>query len=72
MDTLINIAGRLGLLLCAAILALLAYRLHKKASGKYTNRKKTAAVVLMFLAGLCLAGTFVGDWMAGNFGAAGG
>jgi hypothetical protein len=69
---LINIAARFGLLLCAAGLAMLAYRLHSKAKGKRKAKKKTAAVILMFLAGLALAGTFVGSWMTSNMAGVGG
>ena len=72
MQTVINIAARFGLLLCAVGLALLAYRLHRKAKGKRKARKKTAAVILMFIAGLALAATFVGGWMSSNMAGVGG
>ncbi|MEV0732406.1 hypothetical protein [Polymorphospora sp. NPDC050346] len=72
MDTLIMLGGRFSLLLCAVVVAFLAHRLHKKASGKRAKAKQTAAVLIMFCAGLLLAGTFVGGWMSSNFGQAGG
>ena len=74
MDILINVVARFSLLLCTVGLAWLAYRLHSKAKGKGRRKsiKKTAAVLIMFLAGLALAGTVVGGWVGANIGAVGG
>src|SRR5262245_24202533 len=72
MQTVIDVATRFSLLLCAAGLAMLAYRLHSKAKGKRASRKKSAAVILMFVAGLALAATFLGAWMSASMAGAGG